>query len=65
MSNQIFGVGFDVPSGNGIGEQEFEQLIIVYSFATALSKPLPETLAMFEMIRFFFHELRPSVEKIA
>ena len=54
MGNQALGQGFDVGVGDGKGEQQFQQLVVLQGPGPALEKALPEAGPVAVIVGFFW-----------
>jgi hypothetical protein len=53
--DEVFGDGLDILAGDGVGQQEFEKLVIVQPFGPHFLESLSQPLAMIEVVGLVCH----------
>jgi hypothetical protein len=55
MPEELLGKRLDILPGNGISQEKLKDLIVVHPGGSIFSKPLPQPLAVVQVIRLGFH----------
>jgi hypothetical protein len=59
VPDELLGKGLDILSRDGIGQEKFEDFVVMHPGDSIFSKPVPQPFAMVQVIRLDFHFKSP------